>query len=118
MEHQKNFKKTARPLFRPKTNHIPVCHQKPNPSRETVPLRGHATTRAILTKRLSDEHARLPIRGICAADLSNTGVHDKDHVVWFHGVAHSQHLLKQGLLLFVPALKITAQLGGDNLKKV
>ncbi len=26
----------ARPLFRPKNNHI--CHQNPNPSRETVPL--------------------------------------------------------------------------------
>ncbi len=26
-----------RPLFRPKTNH--TCHQKPNPFRETVPLR-------------------------------------------------------------------------------
>jgi hypothetical protein len=26
-----------RPLFRPKTNH--TCHQKPNLSRDTVPLR-------------------------------------------------------------------------------
>jgi hypothetical protein len=30
------FKNWSRPLFRPKTNH--TCHQKPNPSRETVPL--------------------------------------------------------------------------------
>jgi hypothetical protein len=29
-------KKWARPQFRPKTNH--TCHQKPNPSRETVHL--------------------------------------------------------------------------------
>jgi hypothetical protein len=27
----------ARPLFRPKTDH--KCHQKPNPSRETVSLK-------------------------------------------------------------------------------
>jgi hypothetical protein len=32
----KKFKKLPRPLFSPKTNH--TCHQKPNPSRETVPL--------------------------------------------------------------------------------
>ncbi len=31
------FNKWTRPLFRPKTNH--TCHQKPNPFRETVPLR-------------------------------------------------------------------------------
>jgi hypothetical protein len=30
------MKKWPRRLFRPKTNHS--CHQKPNPSRETVPL--------------------------------------------------------------------------------
>ncbi len=36
LEHLKNFKKGPRPLFRRKTNH--VCNQKPNPSRETVPL--------------------------------------------------------------------------------
>jgi hypothetical protein len=33
----KNFKKCPHPLFRPKTNL--TCHQKPNPSRETVPLK-------------------------------------------------------------------------------
>jgi hypothetical protein len=32
----KKLKKWLRPLFRPKTNH--TCPQKPNPSRETVPL--------------------------------------------------------------------------------
>ncbi len=31
---QKKFPKWPRPLFWPKTNHR--CHQKPNPSRETV----------------------------------------------------------------------------------
>ncbi len=30
------FKKWPRPLFRPKTNH--TYHQKPHPTRETVPL--------------------------------------------------------------------------------
>jgi hypothetical protein len=34
LEHLK-FKKWPHPLFRPGTNH--ACHQKPNPSRETVP---------------------------------------------------------------------------------
>jgi hypothetical protein len=29
----------ARPLIRPKPNN--TCHQKPNPSRETVPLMPH-----------------------------------------------------------------------------
>jgi hypothetical protein len=33
----KNFNKWPRPLFRPKTNL--TCHQKPNPSRETVALK-------------------------------------------------------------------------------
>ncbi len=33
----KKFKKWPRPLFSPKTNH--TRHQKPNPSRETVPLK-------------------------------------------------------------------------------
>jgi hypothetical protein len=32
----KKFKKWSRPLFKPKTNHS--CHQKPNSSRETIPL--------------------------------------------------------------------------------
>jgi hypothetical protein len=32
----KNFKNWPCPLFRPKTNN--TCHQKPNPSRETVLL--------------------------------------------------------------------------------
>ncbi len=32
----KRFQKWPCPLFRPNTNH--TCHQKPNPSRETVPL--------------------------------------------------------------------------------
>jgi hypothetical protein len=32
----KKFKKCSRPLHRPKTNHS--CHQKPTPSRKTVPL--------------------------------------------------------------------------------
>jgi hypothetical protein len=32
----KKFKNWPRPLFKPITNH--TCHQKPNPSRETVPL--------------------------------------------------------------------------------
>jgi hypothetical protein len=35
----KTFKRLTGPLFRPKTNHI--CHQKPNPSRETVPSTGN-----------------------------------------------------------------------------
>jgi hypothetical protein len=35
LEHLKNLKWPRR-LFSPKTNH--TCHQKPNPSRETVPL--------------------------------------------------------------------------------
>jgi hypothetical protein len=33
----KKFKKWPCPLVRPKTNH--TCHQKPHPSRETVPLK-------------------------------------------------------------------------------
>ena len=32
----KKFKSWMRPLFRPRTDH--ACPQKPNPSRETVPL--------------------------------------------------------------------------------
>jgi hypothetical protein len=36
LQHLKNLKKWPRPLFRPRTNH--TCHQKPNPSCETVPL--------------------------------------------------------------------------------
>jgi hypothetical protein len=38
LEHQKNVKNWLRPLFRPRTDH--VCHQKLNPSRETVLLTG------------------------------------------------------------------------------
>jgi hypothetical protein len=34
----KKFKKWPHSLFRPKTNH--TCHQKPDPSRETAPLKG------------------------------------------------------------------------------
>ncbi len=33
----KKIKKLAASLFRPRTN--PICHQKPNPSRETVPFK-------------------------------------------------------------------------------
>jgi hypothetical protein len=36
LEHLKNLKNWPCPLFRPKTYH--TCHQKLNPSRETVPL--------------------------------------------------------------------------------
>ncbi len=34
----KKIKNWLRPLYRPRTNH--TCHQKPNPSREAVPLKG------------------------------------------------------------------------------
>ena len=34
----KKLKNWPSPLFRPRTNH--TCHQKPNPSREAVPLKG------------------------------------------------------------------------------
>jgi hypothetical protein len=34
----KNVKNWSRPLFRPRTDH--AYHQKPNPSREAVPLIG------------------------------------------------------------------------------
>jgi hypothetical protein len=37
IEATKKFEKWPRPLFRPITNY--TCHQKPNPSRETGPLR-------------------------------------------------------------------------------
>ncbi len=37
LKHIKNVKKWPPPLFRPKTNH--TCHKKPNPTRETVPLK-------------------------------------------------------------------------------
>ncbi len=33
----KKFRNWPRPLFTPITDH--TCHQKPNPSRETIPLR-------------------------------------------------------------------------------
>jgi hypothetical protein len=36
IEAPQKFKKWPRPLIRPKTTQ--TCHQKPNPSRETVPL--------------------------------------------------------------------------------
>jgi hypothetical protein len=36
LEHLKNLKNWPRPLIRPRTDH--AWHQKPNPSRETVPL--------------------------------------------------------------------------------
>jgi hypothetical protein len=38
LKHLKKFKKWPRPLFRPRTDH--ACHQTPNPSRETIPLKG------------------------------------------------------------------------------
>ncbi len=38
----KNLKNWPRPLFRPRTDH--ACPQKPNPSRETIPLRGTIQT--------------------------------------------------------------------------
>ncbi len=109
MEHQK----TARPLFRPKTKTYTGMSSKAKSISWDSPIKWPRDLRPILTKRFSDEHALhsthtlLPIRGICA-DLSNTGVHDEDNVVWLHRVAHSQHLLKQGLLLLVPTWKITA----------
>jgi hypothetical protein len=37
LEHLKHLKTGRVPLFRPRTDH--ACAQKPNPSRETVPLR-------------------------------------------------------------------------------
>ncbi len=35
----KKFKKCPHPLLRPRTDHDHACPQKPNPSRETVPLK-------------------------------------------------------------------------------
>ncbi len=39
----KKFKNWPRPLFRPRTNQKHTCNQKPNPSRETVPLKNSLT---------------------------------------------------------------------------
>jgi hypothetical protein len=37
--HLKKIKNQVRRLFRPISIYLPVCHQKPNPARETVPLK-------------------------------------------------------------------------------
>ena len=72
----------------------PAQHQRPNLS--NWPTHSPSVLFAYTTKK-----AHLSLAG-----LSNGCVHDKDDVVWGHGVGNLQHFLKQRVLLLVPTTEV------------
>jgi hypothetical protein len=59
----KQFKKWPRPLFRPRTRTNHTCHQKPHPSRETIPLNDAGKQRGTAGGVTSKEEENLQASG-------------------------------------------------------